>query len=145
MKVYVTDALTIDLAAEQWECRACGDALGSARENYKRFMALRPRDPREIHAPIIDPSRYEFTFAPDPEWLTIVEYYCPSCGHMAEAEYLPPGHPPTHDIEFDIDALKVKTIYLDQATVLKRFTARAKGRGNRISKPTCHITVTVSD
>lgn len=108
MKVYVTDALTIDLAAEQWECRACGDALGSARENYKRFMALRPRDPREIHAPIIDPSRYEFTFAPDPEWLTIVEYYCPSCGHMAEAEYLPPGHPPTHDIEFDIDALKVQ-------------------------------------
>ena len=50
-----------------------------------------------------------------------------------------------HNEGADIDALKVKTIYLDQATVLKRFTARAKGRGNRISKPTCHITVTVSD
>lgn len=50
-----------------------------------------------------------------------------------------------HNEGADIDALKVKTIYLDQASVLKRFTARAKGRGNRISKPTCHITVTVSD
>jgi large subunit ribosomal protein L22 len=50
-----------------------------------------------------------------------------------------------HNEGADIDALKVKTIYLDQAAVLKRFTARAKGRGNRISKPTCHITVTLSD
>ena len=29
--------------------------------------------------------------------------------------------------------------------VLKRFTARARGRGNRILKPTCHIYVTVGD
>jgi large subunit ribosomal protein L22 len=29
--------------------------------------------------------------------------------------------------------------------VLKRFTARAKGRGNRIVKPTCHVFVTVGD
>jgi len=50
-----------------------------------------------------------------------------------------------HNEGADIDALKVKTIYLDQGAVLKRFTARAKGRGNRISKPTCHITVTVGD
>jgi len=28
---------------------------------------------------------------------------------------------------------------------LKRFTARAKGRGNRISKPTCHLYVTVGN
>jgi hypothetical protein len=25
---------------------------------------------------------------------------------MMETEYLPPGHPPLRDIEFDIDALK---------------------------------------
>ena len=50
-----------------------------------------------------------------------------------------------HNEGADIDALKVKTIYIDQGAVLKRFTARAKGRGNRISKPTCHITVTVGD
>ncbi len=50
-----------------------------------------------------------------------------------------------HNEGADIDELKVKTVYVDQGAVLKRFTARAKGRGNRISKPTCHITVTVSD
>lgn len=50
-----------------------------------------------------------------------------------------------HNEGADIDALKVASIFVDQGSVLKRFTARAKGRGNRISKPTCHITVTVGD
>jgi large subunit ribosomal protein L22 len=50
-----------------------------------------------------------------------------------------------HNEGADIDELKVKTIYVDQGASLKRFTARAKGRGNRITKPTCHITVTVGD
>ena len=44
-----------------------------------------------------------------------------------------------------IDELKVKTIYVEQGTTLKRFSARAKGRGNRISKGTCHIYVTVGN
>mgnify|MGYP000526426276 CR=1 FL=1 len=50
-----------------------------------------------------------------------------------------------HNDGADIDALRVKTIYVEQGTTLKRFTARAKGRGNRISKPTCHIYVTVGE
>jgi len=50
-----------------------------------------------------------------------------------------------HNEGADIDALSVKRVFVDQGPVLKRFTARAKGRGNRISKPTCHITVTVGD
>ena len=50
-----------------------------------------------------------------------------------------------HNDGADIDALKVRAIIVEQGTVLKRFTARAKGRGNRISKPTCHIYVTVGD
>jgi large subunit ribosomal protein L22 len=50
-----------------------------------------------------------------------------------------------HNEGADIDELKVRTIYVDQGPSLKRFTARAKGRGNRIIKPTCHITVTVGD
>jgi large subunit ribosomal protein L22 len=50
-----------------------------------------------------------------------------------------------HNDGADIDELSVKTIYVDQGPGLKRFTARAKGRGNRIIKPTCHITVTVGD
>ena len=50
-----------------------------------------------------------------------------------------------HNNGADIDTLKVKTIYVEKGAVLKRFTARAKGRGNRISKPTCHIFLTVGD
>ena len=45
----------------------------------------------------------------------------------------------------DIDHLKVKTIHVDEGATLKRFRARAKGRGARILKPTCHITITVGD
>ncbi len=50
-----------------------------------------------------------------------------------------------HNDGADIDALKVTSIYVEQGTTLRRFTARAKGRGNRISKPTCHIYVTVGN
>lgn len=45
----------------------------------------------------------------------------------------------------DIDSLKVNTVFVDEARTLKRMSPRAKGRGNRISKRTCHITIKVSD
>jgi large subunit ribosomal protein L22 len=50
-----------------------------------------------------------------------------------------------HNDGADIDELKVTRIMVEKGTVLKRFQARAKGRGNRIIKPTCHIFVTVGD
>jgi len=50
-----------------------------------------------------------------------------------------------HNEGADIDELKIKSIYVDEAASLKRFTARAKGRGNRIEKQSCHITVTVGN
>ena len=50
-----------------------------------------------------------------------------------------------HNDGADIDELKIKTIHVEQGATLKRFSARAKGRGNRISKPTCHIFVTVGN
>ena len=50
-----------------------------------------------------------------------------------------------HNNGADIDELKVTTIYVEKGPVLKRFHARAKGRGNRIIKPTCHVFVTVGD
>jgi large subunit ribosomal protein L22 len=50
-----------------------------------------------------------------------------------------------HNDGADIDELKIKSIYVEQGTVLKRFSARAKGRGARISKGTCHIYVTVGN
>jgi large subunit ribosomal protein L22 len=45
----------------------------------------------------------------------------------------------------DIDELKVGVVFVDEAPTLKRISPRAKGRANRISKRTCHITIIVSD
>jgi large subunit ribosomal protein L22 len=50
-----------------------------------------------------------------------------------------------HNEGADIDELNITSIYDDKAASLKRFTARAKGRGNRIEKQSCHITVTVGN
>jgi large subunit ribosomal protein L22 len=50
-----------------------------------------------------------------------------------------------HNDGADIDELKITSIYVEQGTTLKRFSARAKGRCNRISKGTCHIYVTVGN
>jgi large subunit ribosomal protein L22 len=50
-----------------------------------------------------------------------------------------------HNNGADIDELKVQTIFVEKGPVLKRFHARAKGRGNRIIKPTCHVFLTVGD
>ena len=45
----------------------------------------------------------------------------------------------------DVDDLKVTRIEVDPAPMLKRFHARAKGRGVRIAKRNSHILVQVSD
>ena len=50
-----------------------------------------------------------------------------------------------HNDGADIDELKVTNIHVEKGPLLKRFAARAKGRGARILKPTCHIYVTVGD
>ena len=50
-----------------------------------------------------------------------------------------------HNEGADIDRLWVSQIMVDEAPSLKRFRARAKGRGSRIIKRNCHITVAVSD
>ena len=50
-----------------------------------------------------------------------------------------------HNDGADIDELKITSIYVEQGATLKRFSARAKGRGNRIIKRNSHITVIVAD
>lgn len=108
MKVPMTEYLAIDLEREVWECRRCAHVIQPARENYKRGLLVYDRDPREIHRPLLDTKKYQRTFAPHPDWCRILEYYCPCCGTMVETEYTVPGHPPLHDMEFDIDALKAQ-------------------------------------
>ncbi|MGD2056262.1 MAG: 50S ribosomal protein L22 [Gammaproteobacteria bacterium] len=50
-----------------------------------------------------------------------------------------------HNEGADIDELAVAAVYVNEGRTLKRFRARAKGRGNRILKRNSHITVTVGD
>src|SRR3954462_15398554 len=50
-----------------------------------------------------------------------------------------------HNDGADIDELKVTRIYVEKGPVLKRFAARAKGRGVRVLKHSCHIHLTVGD
>jgi large subunit ribosomal protein L22 len=50
-----------------------------------------------------------------------------------------------HNDGADVDELIVRTIFVEEGPVLKRFTARAKGRGNSIIKKTSHIYVTVGN
>jgi len=49
------------------------------------------------------------------------------------------------DDNIDVDDLIIKNIYVDQGPTLKRFRARARGRGTRILKRTSHITVILSE
>ncbi|ASG67379.1 50S ribosomal protein L22 [Francisella halioticida] len=50
-----------------------------------------------------------------------------------------------HNDGMDVDSLFVSTVFVDEGPTLKRFEARAKGRGNRILKRTSHITVKVAE
>jgi len=104
-RIVVTEYLDIDLDEEMWYCNRCNHAIISARKNYKEGLLVYNRDPREIHKPMIEG---EYTFSPDPDWIRILEFYCPGCGTQVETEYLPPGHPITHDIELDLDSLKAR-------------------------------------
>ncbi len=47
--------------------------------------------------------------------------------------------------DMDVDTLVIRNIIVDQGPTLKRFRARARGRGSRILKRTSHITVIVAE
>jgi acetone carboxylase gamma subunit len=104
-KIRITEYLDLDLARELWLCNRCGRELGPARANYKKGCLVHDRDPHEIHPAIVPGA---FSFSPDPLWVRIVEFYCPGCGVQMETEYLPPGHPITHDIEIDLESLRAR-------------------------------------
>ena len=45
----------------------------------------------------------------------------------------------------DVDLLSVKTIIVNQGMRLKRMKPRARGRADRIIKPTCHIEIILAE
>ncbi len=50
-----------------------------------------------------------------------------------------------HNEGADVDDLRIESILVDEGPTLKRWRARAKGRGAKILKRTSHIKVTVGD
>ena len=50
-----------------------------------------------------------------------------------------------HNDGADIDELYVEKVHVERGAKLRRFAARAKGRGDRIEKPTCHIFLTLGN
>lgn len=50
-----------------------------------------------------------------------------------------------HNDGADIDELRVKAVLVDEGPRMKRLSARARGRSNRITKPTSHITIEVAE
>ena len=99
----ITEALDLDVANRRWVCNRCDHDLGPAERNYKEGCLIYDRDPSEVHLPFDEPT--DFSFSPHPDWCRLIEFYCPSCAVMFDVEYLPPGHPVTHDIELDLDAV----------------------------------------
>ena len=47
--------------------------------------------------------------------------------------------------KLNVDSLVIKNIFVDGGPTLKRFRARARGRGTRILKRSSHITVIVAE
>ena len=47
--------------------------------------------------------------------------------------------------DIDVDMLVIRNIIVDQGPTLKRFRARARGRGTRILKRTAHITIILDE
>jgi large subunit ribosomal protein L22 len=45
----------------------------------------------------------------------------------------------------DVDTLFVKKIFVDEGPTMKRFRAKSMGRGTRILKRSCHITIVLDE
>lgn len=100
----MTEYLAIDVDEELWLCRRCDNELIDANQNYKIGCHVRERDPSEVQR--THGNDPEYTFASHPDWSRLLEYICPNCGTLIETELLPPGHPPTYDMDVDIAELR---------------------------------------
>ena len=92
------ESLGLDVERKLWMCFRCSGELGDAHENYKSFLLV-----HEVSAEVVYPPW--IGFRPSPDFTTIREYACPHCGVLMDVEYAPPGYPPLHDFQPDVDAI----------------------------------------
>jgi acetone carboxylase gamma subunit len=104
----ITETVEIDLDKEMWRCSRCHAEIHPARESYIKGCLVYERPADEIYGPTI-PLKQDseaISYAPAPDFMRVVEFYCPKCGAIITIQYLPPGHPIVSEIELDIDKLK---------------------------------------
>jgi len=106
----ITETVEIDLDKEMWRCCRCHTEIYSARDSYLKGCLAYERPADEIYGPPIPLKQGSeaISYAPDPDFMRVVEFYCPSCGTTITVQYLPPGHPIVMEIQLDIDKLKEK-------------------------------------
>ena len=107
-KLRITESVDIDLDKEMWCCSRCQAEIISARESYLKGCLVYERPASEVYGPPVPVKgdTHVISYAPQPDFMRVVEFYCPNCGATMTVQYLPPGHPIVTEIEVDIDKLK---------------------------------------
>jgi acetone carboxylase gamma subunit len=76
----------------------CGHEFGDYRRNWKLKANIRVRNTEASLRDI-----YPNSDIPDPKWMEIREFVCPSCGTLHEVEACAPGYPIVHEFEPDLE------------------------------------------
>jgi len=77
----------------------CGYEFGDYHKNWKLSANIRVRNSKKALREI-----YPNSDIPNPDWMEIREFICPSCGTLHEVEACAPGYPILHDFEPDLEA-----------------------------------------
>jgi acetone carboxylase, gamma subunit len=76
----------------------CGHDFCRFDRNWKHKALILVRDDAESLREI-----YPKWAAPDPDWVELREFICPSCARLLETEAAPPGHPVVHEFLPDVE------------------------------------------
>ena len=109
-RMRITETVEIDLDKEMWCCSRCHAEIHPARESYLKGCLVYERPADEIYGPSIPVKQDSaaISYSPDPDFMRLIEFYCPECGAIMSVQYLPAGHPIVTEIDLDIDKLKEK-------------------------------------
>lgn len=80
---------------------SCGHEFGDYRVNWKLAARVRVRRTAEEFEQVYSPAYV----IPEPDWMSIREYFCPGCLTQLAVEVVPPGYPPIFDMLPDLDTL----------------------------------------
>ena len=76
----------------------CGHEFGDYAKNWKLKANIRVRNTETSLREI-----YPNNDIPDPTWMEIREFLCPTCGTLLEVEACAPGYPIVHEFEPDLE------------------------------------------